>query len=280
MRLALDPRAQRLLRRVPRTNVYTVAELALLSLLAIQCARLVWTIVTPLGPVGEWAPAGTLRTQAVGRLDGFDPFFRLSGDAGPVVVTALELKLFGVRQDQASGRGSAIIATPDGTQRSYAVGDEIMPGAILAAVAFDSVTIARGGNSEQLFMDQSQAAQVALQPGGTGTAPTSTVAPPPPPPPTPPGTGAAPGRLAGQIALQPRLNGSRLTGIVLSPQGTGEAFRSAGLLPGDVLVEVNGQRLTSPDQLGGMRDQLASGSASVKVERGGRVVRLQLRNGQ
>jgi general secretion pathway protein C len=276
MRLALDPRAQRLLRRVPRTNVYTVAELALLSLLAIQCARLVWTIVTPLGPVGEWAPAGTLRTQAVARLDGFDPFFRLSGNAGPVVVTALELKLFGVRQDQASGRGSAIIATPDGTQRSYAIGDEIMPGAILAAVAFDSVTISRGGNSEQLFMDQSQAAQVGGQPGVPASGPAATVAPPPPPP----GTGAAPGRLAGQIALQPRLNGDRLTGIVLSPQGTGEAFRSAGLLPGDVLVEVNGQRLTSPDQLGGMRDQLASGSASVKVERGGRVVRLQLRNGQ
>jgi general secretion pathway protein C len=95
----------------------------------------------------------------------------------------------------------------------------------------------------------------------------------------PPSAPAA-GRLAGQIALQPRLNGSQLTGVVLSPQGAGEAFRSAGLLPGDVLVEVNGRRLTSADQLGGMRDQLASGSASIKVERGGRVVRLQLRNGQ
>ena len=54
MRRALDPRARRLLLRVPRANVYTVIELALLSLLALQCARLFWTIVTPVGPVGEW----------------------------------------------------------------------------------------------------------------------------------------------------------------------------------------------------------------------------------
>ena len=51
MRLALDPRARRLLRRLPRNTVYSAMELILLSLLALQCARLVWTLVTPLGPV-------------------------------------------------------------------------------------------------------------------------------------------------------------------------------------------------------------------------------------
>jgi general secretion pathway protein C len=77
-----------------------------------------------------------------------------------VVVTSLDLALYGIRQDEASGRGSAIIATPDGVQRSFAVGEEIVPGVTLTAVAFDSVTISRGGVTEQLFMDQSPAAQV------------------------------------------------------------------------------------------------------------------------
>lgn len=270
MRLNLDPRARRLLGRVPRTNVYTVAELALLSLLAIQCARLVWTVATPLGPVGDWKPAAVVPVSGAGIFGGFDPFFRLSGGAGPVVVTALDLKLFGVRQDQASGRGSAIIATPDGQQKSYAVGDEIMPGVALAAVEFDSVTITRAGSSEQLFMDQSKAAGAAVPEGATErTAPPAAAAPSAP---------YVPGRLASQLAIQPRLNGDRLTGVVLRPDGGGDAFRASGLQPGDVLIAINGQRLNNLDQLSGLREQLAGPrGANVQVERGGRVMSLQLR---
>ena len=61
MRISLDSRAQRLLRRVSRANVYSGLELLLLSLLAIQCARLAWTIVTPVGPIGDWRPDSALR---------------------------------------------------------------------------------------------------------------------------------------------------------------------------------------------------------------------------
>ena len=147
MRLALDPRARRLLRRLPRNTVYSAMELVLLSLLAVQCARLAWTLVTPLGPVGDWKAGSALRPVAPGSsavLASFDPFFRLSGGgATPAVVTSLNLKLFGVREDRASGRGSAIIGTPDGQQRSFAVGEEIMPGVTLTAVGYDNVTVSR-----------------------------------------------------------------------------------------------------------------------------------------
>lgn len=177
MRIALDPRARRLLRRVPHTTVYTAAELALLSLLAIQCARLVWVAVTPVSPVGEWRAADTLRPlpQASTELLGsFDPFFRMAAAAGPAVVTSLDIKLFGIREDRATGRGSAIVGTPDGVQKSYAVGEEIMPGVKLIAVRFDGVTISRNGAEEQVYLDQSTPADVA-SPGGS-------VAPPPPQP--------------------------------------------------------------------------------------------------
>jgi general secretion pathway protein C len=294
MRLALDPRAQRLLRRVPRTNVYTLAELALLSLLAIQCARLVWAAVTPLGPVGDWRPASPAAAVQPGTsaLGSFDPFFRLAGPAGPVVVTSLSLKLFGVRQDAASGRGSAIIALPDGQQRSFAVGDEIMPGVRLQAVAFDNVTISRGGATEQLFMDQSQGAPGTAAPPAPGTpaAPAAGVfATPPPaqvPPPlpvvkVPPPPPPSPSGLSGQVGFAPRMNGSQMTGVVLSPQGSGEAFRAAGLQPGDVLLAVGGQRITSPGQLTALGNQIGAGNGvSVQVERGGRVTTVQLRNSQ
>jgi general secretion pathway protein C len=242
--------------------------------------------VTPVDPVGAWRPAvtGTAARGIAGTLGGFDPFFRSAagGEAGAVVVTSLSLKLFGVRQNQATGRGAAIIALPDGQQRSVGVGEEIMPGVRLDAVGFDNVTISRGGAQEQLFMDQSQGTPAA---GGTaapvGSAvPAPATAPPPLPVIAVPPPAPAQGGLGGQISLQPRLNGGQVTGIVLSPEGTGEAFRAAGLQPGDVLLSVGGQRITSAAQLAGLRDQLAAPGASVQVERGGRVTRIQLRNSQ
>lgn len=172
MRLTLDPRARRILRRMPRTTLYSAMELLLLSMLAVQCARLFWVLVTPVGPVGEWKAAAAFRPVAQpspSLLGSFDPFFRLANTStAPVVVTSLNLKLFGVREDRASGRGSAIIAAADGQQRSFAVGDEISPGVTLTAVGFDNVTISRGGTQEQIFLDQSPTSNaVPPQPGFT-----------------------------------------------------------------------------------------------------------------
>src|SRR3954470_12218504 len=115
MRLAFDSR--RLIGRARGVNGWTLLEAALLALIALQCARLIWTAVTPVGPLGDWRGTGSEPAPASAfALGGFDPFFRLSGGAGPVTVTSLNLKLFGIRQDQASGQGSAIIAGSDGRQ--------------------------------------------------------------------------------------------------------------------------------------------------------------------
>jgi general secretion pathway protein C len=276
MRISLDPRAQRLLRRVSRTNIYTGLELLLLSLLALQCARLVWTIVTPVGPIGDWKAESALRPAAsAGLLGSFDPFFRLTAQSGPVVVTSLDLKLHGIRQDQASGRGAAIIATPDGLQRSYAVGEEIVPGVTLTAVDFDSVTISRGGVAEQLFMDQSPAADV-VAPGA-----------PPPPGLTPlpvvvaPPRSAPPANPAADISFAPRGDGGRVTGVTVSPQGSGEGFRAVGLQPGDVIVAVNGRRINSAERAQAIAAELAGARrATIQVERDGRVTTLRMEAGQ
>jgi general secretion pathway protein C len=281
MRLALDPRARRLLRRVPRNTVYSALELLLLSLLAMQCARLVWTIVTPVDPIGEWKASSALRPvmpASTGLLSSFDPFFRLSGGNAPVVVTSLNLKLFGVREDRASGRGSAIISTPEGLQRSFAVGEEIVPGVTLVAVGFDNVTINRGGTPEQLFLDQSSSATVVTPSGPPASAsgPTLFNAPPPAPPPP----AASNGSITSQIQFQPRLSDGQVTGVAVQPQGSGELFRAAGLAPGDVIVSVNGRRITSADQARALAGQITRGEVSVEVDRGGRTVPLRMRVGQ
>jgi general secretion pathway protein C len=263
----------RLIDRLPRLTVYSAAELILLVAIAVQAARLIWVLVAPIGPVGNWTSASAQAPRADGAvLAAFDPFFRLSA-AGPVVVTSLNLKLTGVHEDRATGRGSAIIQLPDGRQLSFAVGEEIMPDVTLAAVGFDNVTISRGGTQEQLFLDQSQPAAVV------GADPNSTTPIPPGTQPqvvTPQGPQTVAGPAAGAISFTPRVAGAGVNGVIVAPGNDGgRAFSAAGFQPGDVIVAVNGQRVTSFEQA---RAAMGSGgTVSVMVERGGRGVPLTVR---
>lgn len=246
MRLSLDTRARRLLRRLPVVSIYSAAELGLLSLLAVQCARLVWAVATPVGPIGDWTipVASSGSPNATLALGDFDPFFRLgvAATAGPVVVTSLAVQLFGVRVDRASGRDSAILSTPDGVQSSYAVGDEIMPGVRLAGVREDGVTLSRNGQREQLFLDQSVPAANA----------------------TP-----APGTATGGITPQPDNGGGGGLAISSPPP----ILERAGIRAGDVVTSINGAGVSSAADAQQLVTGLTPGSSvAVQVRRGGQIV--------
>lgn len=270
MRLAIDPRRWRLLRRLPRSSLLSLVELALLALLAIQCARLFWAIVTPLGPLGDWRPASG-PDAASGRAvlaSGFDPFFRLGNGGAPAVVTSLQLKLFGVRVNEATGQGAAIIAGPDNVQTSYSVGEAIQPGVILKSVGYDSVVISRGGADETLYLDQSGAAPVAAPvappPANTGLLS------------APAGETAAPGavtlsQLRSNLVVAPRQAGGRVTGLV--PRGDPAFLARIGLQPGDIVVQVSGRPVGGLDDLQRAVAGLANGgNLSIGVERGAQIV--------
>jgi general secretion pathway protein C len=261
--------------RLPRTTPMSALELVLLALVAIQGARLVWALLTPVGPVGDWkAPAFFAAPSASAALGSFDPFFRLES-SGSAVVTSLDLKLYGVREDRATGRGSAIIALPDGRQMSFAVGDEIMPGVILAEVGFDSVTINRQGSREQIFLDQSTAAETVGGPGEAGGTPPPPQAPPAVPAPAANPVSAPP--LPGQpIQFQPRTVNGRVNGVAVSPGADGQIFRAAGFAPGDVIVAIDGQPVGSVEQARGLVAR-AGGEVTVMVDRGGRAIPMRVR---
>ena len=258
MRIALHSRS-RLLGRLPRPTVFAALELVLLSLLAVQGVRLFWTLATPVEQVGEWGASSALVAAPTdgSALGSFDPFFRLSDDGGQGVAASLNIKLYGVREDRATGRGSAIIALADGAQQSFVVGDEIAPGVTLADVGFDSVTISGGGRREQIFLDPSLPARPVAEAAAA----------------TPAAPAAAPDS---QIRFQPRVSGGRVAGLAVGPGSDGGyALRAAGLEPGDVIVSINGRRVTSVDQAQTIARQ-ARGEVSVIVNRGGRAVPLQM----
>ena len=137
-------------------RLLTAAEVAGWALAGLVAARLLWLALTPAGAFGVQAaglPLAALPSGPV--LASLDPFFPAGPAAAADAVSSLDLVLLGTRVDAASGRGSAIIAAPDGQQQSIGVGDEVMPGVRLVAVEFESVTLDRGGTREQLYIDQS-----------------------------------------------------------------------------------------------------------------------------
>ncbi|WP_336970867.1 type II secretion system protein N [Sphingobium aromaticiconvertens] len=263
------------LRAVP-VNWLSVAEMALLAGVALQAARLIWAVMTPFGPAGPWEgrQAEILAPAAREALfSSFDPFFR--GDTpqgGNVVVTSLALTVYGIRLNEGSGLGSAIIATPDGIQNSFAVGDEIMPGVVLKGVAFDHVTIDRGGAEEQVFIDQSTPAPEA--PPGAGEVAAVAQSPMAPPPQPPLGSPTSE-MLKRDVGFAPRTQNGRVTGLVLQSRGPG--FAAAGFQPGDIVTQVNGRVIGSGGDLAVLQNQIAPGARiSLMVERGAAVVPIAL----
>lgn len=274
MRLVLDARARQFVRRIPVTKMYSAVELLLIALLALQAARLVWAVVTPVGPLGAWrtdsaSVAGSPRAV----LHSFDPFFRISGGdaAGPALVTSLQLTLFGTRIDEAQGGGSAIIAGPDGVQQSIVVGQEVAPGVRLKAVAFDHVTLDRGGASEELYLAQPDQAAAPVPQNGPPLTGSDGSGPPAP--------GGAHGisfaQLRGEIGLIPRIDKGRITGLTARAQGSGAAFRAAGLRNGDVVTHIDGNAVGGAGDMERLAARYAKGGLlSVTVERGNDTIPL------
>ncbi|MFZ4747262.1 MAG: type II secretion system protein N [Sphingomonas sp.] len=229
------------------------ADIVLILTMAGASVALLWAVVRPLGPIGRWQAARTILVAAdPNLLTRFDPFFRDGGAAAAAAVTSLPLKLFGIRLDQAMGRGSAIIATPQGVQSSFGLGEEVVPGVKLKSVAFDHVVLERAGVDEQLYLDQSVAAPVAGAPGAPAAS-----------------TQITPQALAEGIAFAPRTDKSA-PGLVVAPKGSGTLFTQTGLVQGDVVTQINGQPVRSASDIA---------DAVVRVPPGGRLNFMIERNG-
>ncbi|MBB4631929.1 type II secretion system protein N [Sphingosinicella soli] len=243
------------LQRVSARDLVAAAQVLLALLLALATARLVWALLAPIGPIGSPPPQAVAAKSDLAVLGRFDPFFQML-DGGPAVVSDLAIDLYGTRVDNVSGRGSAIIGV-DGTQRSFLVGEEIMPGVILHGVAFDSVTVRRSGALEQLFLDQSVPAR-AVSP-----APVDAAAPPPQIPLE---------RVGAEITGELVRKGNQVDGLALKPIGSGGLFNEIGLKTGDVLLSVNGVRIDSETPPGGIANLIGDSDVAVlEIRRGAEV---------
>lgn len=236
------------------TDVYLWAKAVLLALIAIQLARLLWVLVTPVGPFGPWEPAAARVLPPEARAAIFakvDPFFR-GAPARPAAAAApaVDLKLFGVRMSRGALPGSAILGSADGEQKSYVIGEEVADGVTLAAVHFDYIVVKRGDAEQRIYMDGAEPT------GSASAAPGAPVASP-----------------ARGFDIQPRMQGGRVTGATVNPGGNSALYAAAGFRPGDVVVAVNGARIASMIDIQQLQSSIAPGARlMLTVERGAQSV--------
>lgn len=258
--------------RLDPATLRRAVEVVLVCLLAAQCARLIWALLTPVGPLGEpvsAAAAGGVPLPAdTSVLERFRPF----GQTGTAVVAdaaaaaaageppAISLTLHGVRGSMFGDGGAAIIAGPDGKQAPYRVGEAIAPGVVLRAIGRDHAVVSRNGASVRLAF------------GAPAPVPAATPAPSAPalggPAPGPP-----PAAAVAPAAPQ---------GFAVPASGFGAAaLGQAGLRPGDVILSVNGQPLNDADAQARLAQALAEGGeAEVRYLRNGITLTTRARLGR
>ena len=263
-------------KRLPAVPLHDVLWWALAATIALLAAALLWTVVTPVSPLGAWRPAGVRVMSPAARsalFAGFDPFNRantVQTAPGAETVTALALTLYGVRVNAATGGGSAIIAGADGIQQVYRVGTEVLPGVLLAEVHFDYVGLTRGGTRELLYIDQSKPAPAATALTQSAAGPVGQTA------------SAPPGALTvdavrENISFAPRSENGKVTGLQVSAGANPAAFRAAGFQPGDVITAVGGKPITGGADASALAARLQPGqSVAVTVNRNGQQLPLAI----
>lgn len=235
------------------SDVYFWLKAFLLALVAIQGARLLWTIVTPAGPLGDWRqamPRQLAPAVQTSLLSSFDPFNRAVAPVqGQAAALPSDLQLFGTL---AGPNGSAIIGKAGGEQQSYVIGEEVAPGIKLAAVMFDRVVLDSNGQRSELLMPLPEGiTALAAGPGAPSSAATQA------------------------FDLQPRQAGGQVTGVIVGAAANDAVLTAVGLRKGDVILSVNGARISSTIDLQQLQTTLVPGARlTLSVERGGQTFPL------
>ena len=243
-----------------------LAEAALVVLIAILVARLIWSVIYG-GSAYDLAITGA-GARAADRIAPPADLSRLAEvelfadrRAEPVAVetgvelapeTQLNLALKGVRRGLNANSGSAIVQLPDGAERVFLAGREIIDGVTLEEVHVGYVVLNRRGVRETLSLrDRDRLQAAAAAPVTTSTV--SSV------------------EIFG-LSLTARTNGGALVGYAL-PASPPPIARALGLRGGDVVTTINGRRLATVENMSEFLEDLEEAdSVTLAVLRGGREI--------
>lgn len=257
-----------------------VANLLLVILLGLACARLfwlAWPVDDSLTPVtGNTQPASAanndnIKVDQIAAANLFGEQASLAEDAAAAEVinapeTQLNLVLTGIVASSHGHDSRALIKDAKNEQKPYAVGDTVIDNVKLHAIYSNRVILDRSGRYETLTLEQEKNAKKLAQKSSGTTSPGMARS-----------LGQAraqilrdPSKAAQYLRIQPQRRSGKLVGYRIYPGSDRSLFQKAGLKPGELVTAINGQSLDNPSEsLKLLGDLAQASSVSITLERGG-----------
>ncbi len=238
---------------------YIVSALLIVAL-ALKLAELTWTLI-PRTPADAPAPAVSAPVARAGSvavdldyaaIAAGHLFGEASQTPAPVADTVvdapdtnLNLELRGIVSNQDSSNGLAIIADGRGQAKTYSVGDAIDGGGgtVLHAVYADRVILNRAGNLETLRLPR-ELSENPVTMAARPSAARPTVAPSS----LRDVISENASRITDVLRVVPHIQQGQMIGFRVNPGQARDQFDALGLLPGDVVTDINGTLLTDPSR--------------------------------
>jgi general secretion pathway protein C len=259
------PSAGRIQAALTHRAVPAAAAAAALLWVSWGLAQGTWRLIQPRSPLVAPASTEAVDLSALTRAQLFGPVAASRGpEEASLAPTNLNITLTGVAVRPTGG--CALVIVQGQAESAFCVGEELTPGVRLDAVERDRIVILRNGAREAVPLKDSE--KTAL-----------ITAPPPPPIVQPSSTG---GTLVDRRQLQQQLGRPEFLsqalivpnadgGFLVRQIQPGSLYEKLGLRPGDVIRNVNGQALTSMDDVMRLYQQFGSAQrVLVEVQRQGR----------
>lgn len=216
------------------------------ALVAVVLLAAFWVGAHWLGAVGEPAPPEVAPPSAALRKATVPAQDYAIGSGSDLGTGTLDIRLRGVFAGNGNGEAGYAIVNVGAADVAVRVGETLRAGTILAAIHPTHIVVNRAGTFLRVDLDK------ARRPGAPALA--SALAPDPPRAVAP-----APGIEIEQLASN---SSGGVTILAVSP---GSELESLGLERGDVVLGLNGQRVSNPEELRDHYVKLARG-APVQVE--------------
>lgn len=266
----------------------TALEAVLALATGLLLARLAWVAASSGQQVGDMRPANlpTLSdirpgASSLAMLTQTDPFLNKAIDTSQIIVpTSLNLTIAGLRWSDGEARdSSAVLVLPDRTQKRFTIGEQIVSGATLEAVAADRVFLRHNGQLQELLLKDPNKPLFGPSSTSGSEAPSQVAAAPAPnaQEQTAAATqaGVTPSLLISDIDLTPELRNGAVSGYRISSRGQGH-FEAAGLENGDLVLRINGNSIEGMGPEAIQAAVMTSDTIALDVVRSGAIVRLRI----
>jgi len=292
-------------------RVAVIVNLALVLLLAHSLADLTWRLLplpepvqrATVAPSPSAAPtpadlqkadyAAIAGWHLFGTVDRSQPPPAAVVQEAPVEETRLDLKLVGLFYGEDGARALALIAEGRDEERIYTLGDQLSGGVKLEQIQRDQVILSRNGRRETLSLPKYEALE-----GAPPTLDRELFTPVSPSLSEPSSASQAEAKVINASAVvrpfrekaisqpevlqdlaftSPYLRDGQFTGFRLRPGKNRRLLRRLGLRSGDVVTQINGMPLTSPDQgIGLLQELLNAPQVNLQVLRNGEEIPLTI----